>query len=41
MQVDDKATIALREFNDKLMRDERISLSIVPIGDGVALCRKR
>lgn len=31
----------LREFNDKLHRDERIDLSLVPIGDGLTLARKR
>ena len=37
----DKATLALREFNDFAFADERVSLSYVPIGDGMALCRKR
>ena len=37
----DKATMALKEFNDALMADERVTFSIVPIGDGMALCRKR
>lgn len=39
--ITDKATVAIRDFNAALLRDERISLSIVPIGDGMALCRKR
>jgi predicted O-methyltransferase YrrM len=34
-------TVALREFNESLHRDERISLSLVPIGDGLTLARKR
>eukprot|EP00878_Enallax_costatus_P038086 GHUV01043237.1.p1 GENE.GHUV01043237.1~~GHUV01043237.1.p1 ORF type:complete len:214 (+),score=24.61 GHUV01043237.1:466-1107(+) len=37
----DKATMALKKFNDALMVDERVTFSIVPIGDGMALCRKR
>ncbi len=37
----DKASQALAEFNAKLLTDERIDLSIVPVGDGMALCRKR
>lgn len=39
--VNDKATLALRQFNKDLMADERVSFSIVPIGDGMALCRKQ
>eukprot|EP00879_Flechtneria_rotunda_P028167 GHRR01030249.1.p1 GENE.GHRR01030249.1~~GHRR01030249.1.p1 ORF type:complete len:181 (+),score=58.33 GHRR01030249.1:444-986(+) len=39
--VQDKATVALKEFNQRLLADARVSYSIVPIGDGMALCRKR
>ena len=34
-------TLALRAFNRKLHGDERVDLSLVPIGDGVTLARKR
>ena len=37
----DDDTEALRELNDTLHRDERVTISLVPIGDGLTLARKR
>ncbi|MEE4378619.1 MAG: class I SAM-dependent methyltransferase [Candidatus Competibacteraceae bacterium] len=37
----DADTVALRAFNEHLRADERIALSLVPIGDGVTLAMKR
>jgi caffeoyl-CoA O-methyltransferase len=34
-------TVALRHFNEHLHGDERIDLSLVPIGDGLTLARRR
>jgi O-methyltransferase len=31
----------MRHFNEHLHRDERVDLSLVPIGDGLTLARKR
>lgn len=38
---DDEDTEALRELNLRLHKDERVSISMVPIGDGLTLARKR
>lgn len=38
---DDPRTEAIRAFNAKLHRDERVSISLVPIADGLTLARKR
>ena len=38
---DEATTVALRQFNEYLHRDERVDLSLVPVGDGLTLARKR
>jgi predicted O-methyltransferase YrrM len=40
-EVADEDTVALRHFNECLNRDDRVDLSLVPIGDGLTLARKR
>jgi predicted O-methyltransferase YrrM len=37
----DAGTRAIREFNAKLHGDERVWLSLAPIGDGITLALKR
>ncbi|XP_071931960.1 uncharacterized protein [Coffea arabica] len=39
--VNDAKTISIRNFNKNLMEDERVSTSMVAIGDGIIICRKR
>jgi predicted O-methyltransferase YrrM len=39
--VTDPDTIALQKLNDKIARDERVESSLLSIGDGLTLARKR
>jgi len=39
--VTDEATKAIRGFNATVIDDQRVTLSLVPIGDGVTLLRKK
>jgi len=40
-QFQDKSTLAIRALNNKLHNDQRVTLSIVPIADGLTLAVKR
>ena len=40
-EIADADTVALRHFNEVLHRDERVDLSLLPLGDGLTLARKR
>ena len=37
----EESTLAIRAFNRKVHADDRVSLSMLPIGDGMTLVRKR
>ena len=39
--LNDNDTVALRALNSKLHWDERVDVSLLPIGDGLTLLRKR
>ncbi|HVV69257.1 MAG TPA: class I SAM-dependent methyltransferase [Gammaproteobacteria bacterium] len=39
--IQDASTISIREFNGHLLQDPRITLSLLPLGDGLSLARKR
>jgi O-methyltransferase len=41
VQNSESNTEAIRALNLKLLRDERISLSLLPVSDGITLVRKR
>lgn len=36
-----ESTTSIRNLNTKIFRDERVSISMLPIGDGLTLARKR
>lgn len=40
-QIQDNSTKAIRALNEKLHHDERVTLSLVPIADGLTLALKR
>lgn len=40
-QVTDESTAALRALNEKIGRDTRVDASLLPIGDGLMVVRKR
>jgi predicted O-methyltransferase YrrM len=37
----EKSTLSIRELNDLIYRDERVTMSMIPIGDGLTLARKK
>ena len=40
LSKNDKLTNIIREFNDHVKKDIRIEKTILPIGDGITICKK-
>jgi caffeoyl-CoA O-methyltransferase len=40
-EADDENTVAIRAFNDKVASDDRVDTVMLPIADGLTICRKR
>jgi predicted O-methyltransferase YrrM len=40
-QIQDNRTKKIRALNEKIHQDERVTISMIPIGDGLTLARKR
>ncbi|ACU73479.1 Caffeoyl-CoA O-methyltransferase [Catenulispora acidiphila DSM 44928] len=40
-EPEEESTRLLKEFNDKVVRDERVDVVMLPVGDGVSLMYKR
>lgn len=40
-EATDKRTLAIREFNRQLHQDERVSISMLPVADGLTLAMKK
>ena len=38
--INDKLTNIIREFNSFIKKDDRIEKTILPLGDGLTICRK-
>jgi predicted O-methyltransferase YrrM len=38
--INDSSTVAVRAFNQKIAKDNRVAISMLPIGDGLSLLRK-
>ena len=39
--IDDDETVSIRELNLRVFKDKRVDLSMLPVGDGLTLVRKR
>lgn len=39
--ITDSNTLVIRDLNEKIFADDRVTLSMLPIGDGLTLARKR
>jgi caffeoyl-CoA O-methyltransferase len=41
LSINDSHTLMFRELNKKILKDERVMISMLPVGDGLTMARKR
>lgn len=41
LSIQDKDTVAIRECNANILKDSRVTISMIPLSDGLTLARKR
>ncbi len=41
MMADDKRTQAIKQLNQQIYHDDRVQISLIPIGDGLTIARKK
>jgi O-methyltransferase len=38
-EINDPDTVAIRKLNEKIANDSRVDISMIPMADGITLCR--
>lgn len=37
--MNDESTVLLRKLNEKIAKDDRVDITMIPMADGITLCR--
>ena len=37
----EETTVSIRSLNEKILRDERVTFTMLPVGDGMTVVRKK